>query len=165
VTDTRIRALILVVLAAEVAVPAAVRFDCFDQEPRNWQGVDNRSAFSQTVTQAFGFMAAAQRVGGRITPAAETAFYGYRLPQPLSFNDHVTASGKIYIAPGAGHFLLGLFNADTLNEWRTPNTMAARINGRGEIGFHCHAEYCTSKWRAGAGLIRKSGSYGSQPSK
>jgi len=31
----------------------------------------------------------------------------------------------MYVALGAGHFLLGLFNADTLNEWRTPNTMAA----------------------------------------
>ncbi len=154
-----IRALMFIILAGVMSVRAAVRQENFDQEPKNWQGVNNRSATPRTVTQDFGFMAAQKRVGGRITPAAEPAFYGYRLPKPLSFNDPVNVSGKMYVAPGAGHFLLGLFNADTLNEWRTPNTMAARINGRGEAGFHCHAEYCTSKWRAGAGLIRKSGRY------
>jgi hypothetical protein len=156
---TSIRALVLIIVAGRMSVPAAVRFESFDQEPKSWQGVHNRSAIPQAVTQDFGFMPAQKRVGGRITPAAEPAFYGYRLPKPLSFDDRVTASGKLYVAPGAGHFLLGLFNTNTLNEWRTPNTMAARINGRGEVGFHCHAEYCTSKWRAGAGLIRKSGSY------
>jgi hypothetical protein len=153
------RALAFMILLSEMSAGAAVRQENFDQEPKNWQGVNNRSAAPGKVTQDFGFMAAQERVGGRITPAAEPAFYAYHLPKPLGFNDHVSASGKLYVAPGAGNFLLGLFNANTLNEWRTPNTMAARINGRGEAGFHCHAEYCTGKWRAGAGLIRKSGQY------
>jgi hypothetical protein len=56
------------------------------------------------------------------------------------------------VAQGPGHFLLGFFNAATLNEWRTPNTLVARINGRG-AGFHGHAEYCTRRWRCGAGVI------------
>ena len=45
------------------------------------------------------------------------------------------ASGRIGRAPGPGHFLLGFFNSGTLNEWRTPNTLVARINSRGEV-FH-----------------------------
>ena len=111
------------------------------------------------VTQDFGYSASTHHaggepgeVGGTINPAGEPAYYGYRLPAPLTFADPIVASGKILVPRGPGHFLLGLFNAGTLNEWRTPNTLVARINGRGE-GFHCHIEYCTSRWRAGAGVI------------
>src|SRR5205807_8387038 len=82
----------------------------------------------------------------------EPAYYGYRLPKPATFKNPLSASGKIFIAAGPNHFLLGFFNPQTLNEWRTPNTLVARINGRGE-GFHCHLEYCTSRWRADAGVI------------
>ncbi|HEY0723829.1 MAG TPA: hypothetical protein VGD41_07615, partial [Pyrinomonadaceae bacterium] len=75
-----IRALIFISLAVAMSVRAAVRQENFDQEPRNWRGVNNRSATPRTVTQDFGFMAAQKRIGGRITPTAEPAFYGYRLP-------------------------------------------------------------------------------------
>ena len=44
--------------------------------------------------------------------------------------------------------MLTFFNADTLNEWRTPNTLGARINQRGDV-FHCHVEYCTRLCAAG----------------
>src|SRR5262249_20278980 len=46
------------------------------------------------------------------------------------------------------HALVGFFNAGTLNEWRTPNTIALRISGRGEV-FYAWVEYATSRWRAG----------------
>src|SRR5207248_10584339 len=59
---------------------------------------------------------------------------------------------KVLVVAGSGHFLLGFFDASTLNEWRTPNTLVARVNGRGET-FHCHLEYCSSRWRADAGVI------------
>ena len=64
----------------------------------------------------------------------------------------MTAEGRLFVASGSGHCLLGFFNTNTLNEWRTPNTLVARINSRGET-FHCHLEYCTSRWRASAGVI------------
>jgi hypothetical protein len=48
--------------------------------------------------------------------------------------------------------MVAFFNTNTINEWRTPNSLGARINGRGET-FHCHLEYCTSRWRAGAGVV------------
>jgi hypothetical protein len=44
--------------------------------------------------------------------------------------------------------LLGFFNNGTLNEWRTPNTVAVRLSGRGPV-FYAWLEYCTSRWRAG----------------
>jgi hypothetical protein len=64
----------------------------------------------------------------------------------------LSASGKILVKSGAGHFLLGFFNSSTLNGWRTPNTLVVRINSRGQA-FHCHIEYCSSRWRAEAGVI------------
>lgn len=135
--------------------------ESFDREPANWEGVNNRNTHfaPKTITQDFGYSSSSSyaggqpgEVGGKINPAGEAAYYAYRLPKPLTLDDASSASGKILVACGPGHFLLGFFNANTLNEWRTPNTLVARINGRGE-GFHCHVEYCTSLWRAGAGVI------------
>ena len=135
--------------------------ESFDQEPANWEGNNNRSTHftPKTVTQDFGYSGSTHHaggqpgeIGGKINPAGEAAYYGYRLPNPLTLDAPRSASGKILVARGPGHFLLGFFNADTLNEWRTPNTLVARINGRGD-SFHCHIEYCTSRWRCEAGVI------------
>jgi hypothetical protein len=145
------------------AVPGStsLRTEHFDREPSNWEGINNRggSFKSKRVTQDFGYSSTSRHagskageVGGVINPAAEPAYFGYRLPQPLNLSSRINASGRLFVAHGPGHFLLGFFNAQTLNEWRTANTLAARINGRGE-GFHCHLEYCTGRWRAGAGVI------------
>lgn len=142
-------------------VHAEVRTEHFDREPADWEGVNNRSPHfaPRTVVQDFGYSARTRHaggqpgeVGGRIHPAAEPAYYGYRLPKPLSLDDPLSASGRILVPRGPGHFLLGFFNPQTINEWRTPNTVVARINGRGK-GFHVHVEYCTGRWRCEAGLV------------
>ncbi len=49
----------------------------------------------------------------------------------LSLDESFTASGIVFVCAGDGHTLLGFFNAGTINEWRTPNTVAIRIYGRG----------------------------------
>jgi hypothetical protein len=54
------------------------------------------------------------------------------------------------VPQGGGHTLIGFFNADTANEWRTPNTIALRIYGRGDY-FLAYLDYGTSLWRAGGG--------------
>jgi len=156
---------LLVALTATVfgvgPAKAQICRESFDREPANWEGVNNRGTHfaPRTVTQDFGYSAATRHaggqpgeVGGKINPAGEAAYYGYRLPKPLTLDDPMSASGKTVVPRGPGHFLLGFFNAGTLNEWRTPNTLVARINGRGE-GFHAHVEYCTSRWRCEAGVI------------
>jgi len=144
-----------------VAGQTIIREEKFDREPANWEGINNRNIHFERkiVTQDFGYApstnhagGARGEVGGRIHPAGESAFYGYRLPVPRNLNDSLSASGKIFVATGAGHFLLGFFNENMLNEWRTPNTMAVRINGRGDF-FYCHIEYSTSRWRSNAGII------------
>ena len=49
---------------------------------------------------------------------------------------------------GGGHTLIGFFNTNTVNEWRTPNTISLRIYGRGTY-FLAYLEYGTGLWRAG----------------
>lgn len=139
----------------------ALREENFDREPANWEGINNRNEHfeARKVEQDFGYNSESNRaggqrgeIGGRINPAGEPAYYAYRLPKPLTFESALSAEGKVYVAPGAGHFLLGFFNGDTLKEWRTANSLVVRINSRGETS-HFHFEYCTSKWRANAGVI------------
>lgn len=153
------RSFYVVLLAPMIwaTVVAEQRQQNFDKDP-GWDGHNNRSAKPQTIRQDFGWSADTAHaggtpgeIGGWINPAAEPAYYARLLPT-RTFNDVLTASGAIYIEKGSGHTLLGFFNARTLNEWRTPNTIALRIQQRGDV-FHCHLEHCTSKWRAGAGII------------
>jgi hypothetical protein len=136
---------------------AAQRHEPFDQDP-GWDGHHNRSVRPETIRQDFGWSAftahaggEAGEIGGWITPAAEPAYYAKRLPA-RTLNDGLNASGALWVEKGAGHALIGFFNAGTLNEWRTPNSIVLRIHQRGDV-FHCHLEYCTQKWRAGAGII------------
>jgi len=162
-----LRSLLKVVAAASATLllgwplRAATRQEHFDHEPPNWEGINNHNTNfpARTVTQDFGYNGGSRHigerpgeVGGKINPAGEAAYYGYRLSKEIHLDKPMSTSGKILVLAGHGHFLLGFFRVDTLNEWRTPNTMVARINVRGE-GFHCHLEYCSSRWRAQAGVI------------
>lgn len=149
--------LCLLILAGNAATDAAQRQQTFDTDP-GWEGVNNRSVKPETIQQDFGWSPAtshaggmAGEIGGRITPAAEPAYFAKPIPT-TTFRDAMSASGRIRIEKGGGHTLLGFFDARTLNEWRTPNTIALRIQQRGDV-FHCHLEHCTSRWRAGAGII------------
>jgi hypothetical protein len=148
----------LCLMAVAACVPALLaeeRTERFDRDP-GWHGYNNRSeAFApRKITQDFGYSStrhaggeAAGEMGGIVTPAAEAAWYAKVIPS-ASFEDKLTASGKFAYASGPGHLLIGFFNADTVNEWRTPNTIALRILGRGER-FYAFAEYMTKQWRAG----------------
>src|SRR6185295_13125881 len=141
-------------LTATLSGSGAVRQETFDREAANWEGINNRSkAFElKEVVQDFGYSAPKLLIGGRIQPAGEPAYYAYRLPKSLTLESSFGAEGSIQIPEGGLHFMLAFFNTNTINEWRTPNSLGARINGRGET-FHCHLEYCTSRWRAGAGVV------------
>lgn len=137
---------------------AEERLEAFDTDP-GWEGINNRSAHFEPgeITQDFGYAPEVElagvkgAIGGSITPDARAAYYAKPL-QPLSFDTPFSASGTLTMKEGGGNLLLGFFNSTTLNEWRTPNTVVFRINGRGEI-MHVHVEFLTSKWRAGASVI------------
>jgi hypothetical protein len=87
-------------------------------------------------------------VGGQIQPAGETAYYGTAI-STLTFDDAFTASGTLNVGTGEVHAQLGFFNADTVNEWRTPNTVTMRILGRSDQSFFAYSGYGTQLWRAG----------------
>ena len=124
-------------IVAGMSAHAAVRQEGFDREPANWEGINNRStAFEpKEVKQDFGYHPDKGAVGGRIYPTAEPAYYAYRLPKPLTLDSPFTAEGQMYIVQGGVHCMVAFFNTNSLNEWRTPNSLGARINGRGET-FH-----------------------------
>ena len=128
-----------------------VKTETFDRDP-GWDGHNNRpSAPPATVRQDFGFTHSQYaggetgEIGGFISPAGEPAYYAKIIPT-ASFKDKLSASGTLACPDGEFHLLLGFFNADTINEWRTPNTMVLRLNGRG-TRFLAYLEYLTQKWR------------------
>jgi hypothetical protein len=133
---------------------AKERTEHFDKDP-GWDGHNNRSKTpdKRTVRQDFGYSrtnrAGGQvgEIGGFITAAAEPAYYAKRI-EPKTFKDPLSASGRLNCQGKQFHVLVGFFNADTVNEWRTPNSIAIRLLGRGDV-FFAFVEYCTGKWRAG----------------
>src|SRR5690242_12642273 len=114
--------------------PAEERRQSFDKDP-GWEGVNNRAPDPKprTIKQDFGYSAKTSHAGGRpgeigglITPAAEPAYYAKALPVK-SFADRLSASGKVLAKGPRAHVLIAFFNSGTLNEWRTPNTIALRL--------------------------------------
>src|SRR5438132_5720483 len=135
-------------------VAAEERTEHFDKDP-GWEGKNNRAATpdKRTVRQDFGYSRTANaggkagEIGGYISPAAETAYYAKKL-DAKSFDDVLTASGKLLCRGKDFHVLVGFFNSDTANEWRMANSIAIRLLSRGEK-FFAFVEYATSSWRAG----------------
>jgi hypothetical protein len=137
------------------AQPWVLKHETFDSDP-GWEGRNNRATDPgpRTIVQNFGFSGSttnaggpAGEIGGFITPAGEPAYYATMIT-PASFNDPLSVSGTLNVPAGGGHTLIGFFNAGTANEWRTPNTIALRIYGRGTY-FLAYLEYGTGLWRAG----------------
>jgi hypothetical protein len=148
------RAAIVALLFVGGATPGKEKTEHFDKDP-GWHGQNNRATTPERrkIRQDFGYSATKNsggtegEIGGLITPAAEPAYYARKI-EAKSFNDVLSASGKLLVKSGANHLLIGFFNADTAKEWRTPNSVAIRLLGRGDH-FFAYVEYCTGKWRAG----------------
>jgi len=146
---------VLLLFFGAVTGGGAERTERFDKDP-GWDGHNNRAATPEprSIRQDFGYSGRTSHCGGKpgemggfITPAGEPAFYAKKISNQ-TFNDTLTASGKVVCEGRAFHVLVGFFNAGTVNEWRTPNSIALRLQGRGDV-FFAYVEYTTSKWRAG----------------
>lgn len=130
------------------------RVERFDMAPR-WDSLNNHADVPKPriVRQDFGYSKTNHagrevgEMGGYISSAAEPAYYAKKTPVQ-TFADSLSASGTLACSDGRFHALIGWFNADTINEWRTPSTIALRISGRGDV-FYAWVEYATSRWRAG----------------
>jgi hypothetical protein len=125
----------------------------FGREPE-WHAVNNRPVQPpREVVQDFGWSGTTHsgdspgEIGGFVTPAAEPAYYAMPI-EAKTFEHPLSASGVLLSPEGGYHLLLGFFNHETINEWRTPNSIALRLSGRGNA-FYAWLEYCTSRWRAG----------------
>jgi hypothetical protein len=136
------------------ALHAEERTERFDKDP-NCDGDNHRAANvkARKIVQDFGYTPddsyrqQPRRNRRHNNPAGESAYYGMNIGK-LSFNTAFIASGRLNCRSRQIHALVGLFNSGTLNEWRTPNTIAIRLLGRGDV-FYAYVEYCTSRWRAG----------------
>jgi hypothetical protein len=145
----------LLAVAQCLAGPSpSLRRAAFDSDP-GWDGRNNRSRALglREIRQDFGYSPTAHaggapgEIGGYITGAAETAYYAKPIPA-RTFADPLFAEGRLNYSSGRFNALLGFFNIDTLNEWRTPNTIALRLHGRGDR-VYAYVEYATARWRAG----------------
>jgi hypothetical protein len=145
---------LLLLSAVTIRATAEERFEAFDRDP-GWEGVNYRSDVPRrTVEQHFGYSrtqhaggSTTGEIGGRITPAGEAAYYARRI-SPGTLEQPLSASGKLACTGQQFHVLIAFFQAGTVNEWRTPNTIAVRLYGRGDV-FYAFVEYATSRWRAG----------------
>lgn len=146
---------VLILGVSSLAATAAERTEHFDNDP-GWHAHNNRakSAEPRNIRQDFGYSQTTHaggntpgEMGGFIQPAAEAAYYAKPIPQ-RTFNEPLSASGKLVCGKSGFHVLVAFFNTNTINEWRTPNSIAIRLNGRGDHYF-AYVEYCTSRWRAG----------------
>jgi hypothetical protein len=143
-----------VIWAFAALAVAGERTEHFDKDP-GWEGVNNRPTEKpRTIKQDFGYSADTANAGGQkgeiggfITAAAEPAWYAKKI-EPKGLKDSFSASGRLIFKDRQGHALLGLFNSNSVNEWRTANCIAIRLNGRGDV-FYAYVEYTTSRWRAG----------------
>lgn len=129
----------------------------FASDP-GWQGVNNSPALSSGVTkvQDFGYSAtrhaseAAGELGGQISRSLIPASY----LKPISvrtLDDPLTASGRFSVtqSTGGSGMLFGWFNHASRG-WRTPNSLAFRIDG--DSGkFRVFFEYGTQHWKTGGG--------------
>ncbi len=134
---------------------AEERLQDFATDP-GWDRLNNRSEKpnKRTIKQDFGYHTSqhaggerAGEIGGFITPAGEAAYYAKPLKE-ADLSQGLTASGKLACTGRQFNVLIGFFHTGALKEWRTPNTIALRIYGRGEK-FYAYVEYATAKWRAG----------------
>jgi hypothetical protein len=150
----RARTVFVAALLGCAVAAAEERTEGFDKDP-GWDGHNNRAAVPEkrTIRQDFGYSRTANaggkpgEIGGFITPAAETAYYARKI-EPKSFATPLSASGTLVCKGRGFHTLIGFFHSGTVNEWRTPNTVALRLLGRGDV-FYTYVEYTTAKWRAG----------------
>ncbi|MDB6121081.1 MAG: hypothetical protein JWQ71_74 [Pedosphaera sp.] len=107
-----------------------------------------------TTRQDFGFHQTSAnspgKIGGWVQRSVTPAYYAKVIPSK-TLNDKLSASGKLSVTKNSGcsGVLFGWFN-DKSRGWRTPNSIAFRLDGNGH-NYWLLFEYGTSHWRTGGG--------------
>lgn len=144
-------AIVLLVSAARYgAAQDGLKRDDFADDPR-WDGFRNRLLPEEPryTRQDFGFRStnlaggkAAGEIGGRVQRSTTLAKYAAIIPQ-RTLQDRLSASGKFAVphAEGGSGVMFGWFH-ETSTGWRTPNSLALRLDGNGGK-FWVFGEYGT----------------------
>src|SRR5437879_10835063 len=97
-----------------VACIGAERAENFDKDP-NWDGHNNRTTSEpRKIRQDFGYSTTSHcggapgEIGGFITAAAEPAYYAKEI-STRTFNEPLSASGKLVCTGRPFHVLIGFF--------------------------------------------------------
>lgn len=140
------------------AAYAEVVRESFDTDP-NWEGRNNALPADfegVTVRQDFGFSPTAYaggqagEIGGHVHRSFRPATYALKIPEK-TLNDTLSASGKFAVTGSAGGsgMLFGWHNK-VPQGWRTPNSLAMRIDGESNE-YRIFFEYGTQNWKTGGG--------------
>jgi hypothetical protein len=138
------------------AAPAEERVLRFDSDP-GWESFRSRLAPDPPplVRQNFGWRPtnrargkAAGEIGGWVQRSLTPAFYGMAIPV-RTLEEKLTASGTFAVTQSGGGSgaLFGWFH-DQSRGWRTPNSLAFRIDGNG-ANYWMLFEYGTRHWLTG----------------
>jgi hypothetical protein len=131
----------------------------FDHDPV-WEGFRNRLLPEQLplARQKFGYRSTnhaggekAGEIGGIIQRAARRAYYAARI-SPKSLQGKVSASGRFAVrrADGSSGMMIGWFNERNSHGWRTPDSLAFRIDGN-DGKYWLFYEYGTTNRATGGG--------------
>jgi len=146
----------LLIVGTAWAEPQLVQVqEDFSQDPQ-WDGFQNRMVCRDcpTVIQDFGWSPTINasdtpgEIGGRVDNSRVQAYYAMPLGRTLTFDDELSASGKLSIRHiglrGVGY--IGFFNPRH-HTWRVWSSMAFRIweeDGLGQLMF----DWMSSDWKA-----------------
>lgn len=137
-----------------------------------WEGYRNRLAPDppRITRQDFGYRATTRvnarpgEIGGWVQRALSPASYALKIP-PRTLNDRLSASGRFAVTrdDGSSGVLFGWFN-DTSRGWRTPNSLAFRLDGNGGK-YWVFYEYGTRNWLSGGAGCFEGERYQTTPTK
>lgn len=159
--DTLLATLAMILVSsgapARSAEPVGLIKQTFQRDPE-WDGFRNRLLPDErpVVRQDFGYRrtnhAGGEKgeIGGSVQRAFTPASYAMAIPEQ-TLEDRLTASGKFAVtrAGGSSGIMFGWFNRNSRG-WRTPNSLAFRIDGNGGK-YWVFYEYGTRSWRSGGG--------------
>lgn len=139
----------------EMSADSDLEKQSFDAKP-DWEGHHNRLVPDRApiTRQDFGYSATrhaggeAGEIGGWINRSSTPASYTKAIA-PKTFNDKLSASGKFSVTAnkGGSGALFGWFNENSRG-WRTPNSLAFRLDGNGD-NYWVFFEYGTQNRQTG----------------
>jgi hypothetical protein len=138
--------------------PHPIVREAFDRDP-GWEGLRNRLLPERlpVVRQDFGHRPsnlaggkAPGEIGGTVQRSTTRAWYAMPI-SPKTMNERLSASGKLAVtrADASSGVMIGWFH-ESSRGWRTPSSLAMRIDGNGGK-FWLFFEYGTRSGRTGGG--------------